>query len=82
MTDKMRTKWSASDPRDWANESFAISEAVKTGYCTMHGSPCDLPEGRVVISADYLATNEPIVKEQIQKAGVRLARLLDSIFAD
>jgi hypothetical protein len=82
ITPEMKTKWSASDPRDWANESFALSEAVKTGYCVMHGSSCDLPEGSVAINAGYLATNEPLVKEQLQKAGVRLAKLLDTIFAD
>ena len=82
ITPAMKTKWSASGPRDWANESFTISEAVKTGYCVMHGPSCDQPEGSVTISAEYLETNQPIVKEQLQKAGVRLARLLDSIFAD
>jgi nuclease S1 len=82
ITDEMKTKWSASDPRDWANESFAIAEAVKTGYCVKHGSTCDLPTGNVTISAEYLAANEPLVKEQLQKAGVRLARLLDTAFGN
>ena len=82
ITPEMKTRWSNSDPRDWANESFAISEAVTTGYCEMHGSSCDLPNGNVTISAEYLAKNEPVVKEQLQKAGVRLARLLDAAFAD
>ncbi|MDA9420993.1 S1/P1 nuclease [Bradyrhizobium sp. CCBAU 53380] len=82
ITPAMKTKWSSSDPGDWANESFAISKSVKTGYCVMHGSSCDQPEGSVNVSAHYLAANEPIVREQLQKAGVRLAALLDSIFAD
>jgi nuclease S1 len=82
ITDEMKTKWSASDPRDWANESFAIAEAVKTGYCVKHGPSCDLPTGNVTISAEYLAANEPVVKEQLQKAGVRLARLLDAAFGN
>ena len=82
ITPEMKTRWSNSDPRDWANKSFAISEAVTTGYCEMHGSFCDLPNGNVTISAEYLAKNEPVVKEQLQKAGVRLARLLDAAFAD
>jgi hypothetical protein len=30
----------------------------------------------------YLETNEPVVKEQLQKAGVRLARLLDVAFGN
>jgi hypothetical protein len=29
------------------------------------------------IGAEYLDANEPVVKQQLQKAGVRLARLLD-----
>jgi hypothetical protein len=36
----------------------------------------------VTISAEYLAANEPVVKEQLQKAGVRLARLLDTAFGN
>jgi hypothetical protein len=32
------------------------------------------------ISARYLDANELVVKEQLQKAGVRLARLLDKAF--
>ena len=83
ITPEMITKWSASDPRDWANESFAIAEAVKTGYCVMHDASCDLPSaGNVTVDAAYLQANEPIVKEQLQKAGVRLARLLDIAFGN
>ena len=63
-------------------QSFAVAEAVKTGYCEMHGPSCDLPAGNVTISAEYLAANEPLVKEQLQKAGVRLARLLDEAFTN
>jgi hypothetical protein len=31
-----------------------------------------------VIDADYLDANEAVVKEQLLKAGIRLARLLDT----
>jgi hypothetical protein len=83
ITPEMKVRWSASEPRDWANESFAISESVTTGYCVMHGSSCDLPNGSsVIITAEYLDANEPVVKEQLQKAGVRLARLLDVAFGN
>ena len=79
----MKTRWTASDPRDWANESFALAEAVKTGYCVVHGTSCDMPgSGHVTIDAGYLQANEPVVKEQLQKAGVRLARLLDIAFGN
>lgn len=34
----------------------------------------------VLIGAEYLEANEPAVKEQLQKAAVRLARVLDVAF--
>lgn len=82
ITPERQTQWLASEPRDWANESFAISEAAKTGYCTMHGASCDMPAGGVAIDAEYLDANEPVVKEQLQKAGARLARVLDAAFGN
>jgi hypothetical protein len=83
ITPELKARWGASEPRDWANESFAISESVKTGYCAMHGSSCDPLNGsNVTITAEYLDANEPRVKEQLQKAGVRLARLLDITFGN
>jgi hypothetical protein len=82
ISPEARTRWAASDPRDWANESFAIAEAVKTGYCVLHGPSCDAGAGSVSIGTDYLDANEPVVKEQLQKAGVRLARILDTAFGN
>jgi hypothetical protein len=70
-------------PGEWGNESFAIAKAVSTGYCVVHGTSCDLPNGsHVTIDAAYLDTNKPIVREQLQKAGVRLARILDIAFGN
>jgi hypothetical protein len=77
-----RAHWNASEPRDWANESFAVSEAVKTGYCVMHEASCDPSGGSVAVSREYLDANQPIVREQLQKAGVRLARVLDAAFGN
>ena len=82
LSSERRIRWAASEPRDWANESFAISEAVKTGYCVIHGPLCDAGVGSVPIGADYLDANEPVVKEQLEKAGVRLARILDVAFGN
>jgi S1/P1 Nuclease len=82
ITPEMKAQWTASAPRDWANESFAITESARTMYCVMHGSSCDLTSGALNITAQFLDANEPVVKEQLQKAGVRLARLLDIAFPD
>jgi S1/P1 Nuclease. len=82
ITPELQTRWAASELREWVNESFAISKAVRTGYCAMHGESCDMPSGSVTIGAEYLDANEPVVKEQLQKAGVRLARVLDTAFGN
>jgi hypothetical protein len=70
--------WTHSDPMDWANESFAIADQARTEYCIRQGASCDHPSGKVQIDAAYVVANTPIVREQLQKAGVRLAHLLDA----
>jgi hypothetical protein len=67
-----------SDPKDWANESFAIAEQAQTKYCIRQGASCEQPAGKVTIDAAYVAVNAPIIRQQLQKAGVRLAHLLDA----
>ena len=70
--------WTHSGPMDWANESFTIAEQPQTKYCVRQGASCDQPSGKVTIDAAFVAANTLIVKEQLQKAGVRLAHLLDA----
>lgn len=77
ITPAKKSQWLASAPKDWANESFAIARAPSTRYCAMNGPTCDLSNVSVTISEEYLNANEPVVKEQLLKAGVRLAQLLD-----
>jgi hypothetical protein len=81
ITPELQAQWAASTPRDWANESFAISEAATTRYCEMRGLSCGSTGQAVAINADYLNENEGVVKDQLRKAGVRLAHLLDEVFA-
>jgi S1/P1 Nuclease len=70
--------WAHSEPMDWANESFAIAEQAQTKYCIRQGASCDPPAGKVTIDAAYVVANAPIVRERLQKAGVRLAHMLDA----
>jgi hypothetical protein len=78
ITPEIKAEWNAFVPRDWANESFAITEASRTMYCVMHGSSCDVMSGAINVSTQYLDANESVVRAQLQKAGVRLAQLLDT----
>lgn len=66
-----------STPADWANESFAIVKSGQTEYCKMTEGSCDAPSRNVNIDSTYIRANVPIVREQLLKAGLRLARLLD-----
>ena len=70
--------WTRSKPMDWANESFAIAEQAQTEYCIRQGASCDQPAGKVTIDAAYVVANAPVIREQLQKASVRLAHLLDA----
>ena len=65
-------------PSNWANETFAIAKAPTTRYCVMHGSSCDPTVQPFAISTEYLESNNLVVREQLQKAALRLARLLDT----
>jgi hypothetical protein len=75
-------KWKRTDPRQWADESFRIAESAGTGYCVQQGNNCQRPIGGVRVDQAYLDANVPIVKEQLQKAGIRLADLLDRALAN
>jgi hypothetical protein len=78
ITSGMKEEWGTANPRDWANESFAITRAPATKYCVQHGSSCDARSGAVNIDHGYVETNIKIVRQQLQKAGVRLAHLLET----
>jgi S1/P1 Nuclease len=78
ITSDKQAQWTGSSPRDWANETFAIAEASATGYCVMHAPSCDPTEENFIITIAYLESNKPVVREQLQKAAARLARLLDT----
>jgi hypothetical protein len=82
ITQEQIQAWTQSDPKQWANESFKITESVQTKYCVKHGDSCDPPSGSVKIDQAYIDANVPIVKEQLQKAGIRLARLLDKALGE
>lgn len=74
--------WARPGPREWANESFKITESVQTKYCELRGQSCEGAPGSVNIEQSYIRANASVVREQLQKAGVRLAHLLDQALAN
>ena len=86
-----RGQWNDSTMVDWANESYDIARDTKVGYCHLDGQRCkydsdeyrldeDDTEKSVVVDAEYLDMAEPIVRERLLMAGVRLGGLLNRIF--
>jgi hypothetical protein len=77
ITAAKREVWIHSDPMDWANESFAIAESPDAKYCSQQGDTCSPIAGSVRVDEAYMKANIPTIKLQLQKAGIRLAHLLD-----
>ncbi len=76
ITGDLITKWEAGSPLDWAQESHAL--AIKNGY--MLGGQV-LPKDVVVaLDDDYIDTAKTIIQQQLQKAGIRLAKTLNDTF--
>ena len=68
ITDAQRGAWARGTPLDWANESLAITLSPAVGYHA-YDPPFALGEA-------YANTNLPTVYQQLEKAGVRIARVL------
>ncbi len=72
ITAGQRTAWSAGTAADWAHESFLLAKTHAYG---------NLPEpaatGEYKLSAAYVADATRITAEQLSKAGVRLAYVLN-----
>jgi hypothetical protein len=73
ITAERRKLWAKNDPDEWVYESFKISKDVIFKDIPFEAKYITLPK-------DYKKEMEPIAKERIEKAGIRLAMLLDYIF--
>lgn len=62
-------QWRSGTLADWANESYGIARRLIYG---------EWPHGPGTLPASYEATALPVVNEQLAKAGVRLAAVLNA----
>jgi hypothetical protein len=76
ITPKQFKTWSAGDPRQWAMESYAVAE--KTVYALPRHGTCDAPGEPVSLSEAYQTKARDEAARQLQKAGVRLAYVLNA----
>ena len=70
ITDDQRAAWAETDPSVWATESYQL--AVSNAYA--------IPSGGA-LEGDYVQRNIGIVETRLSQAGVRLALVLNDVFA-
>jgi hypothetical protein len=69
-----KAQWEKGDPRAWALESF---QAAKTAYSLNSPAGCDPNSAPVSVSAGYERAAKLVAVRQLERAGVRLALLLN-----
>ncbi len=79
ITPAERTQWRSNDPATWANEAFQVARS--TAYTI--GSPpgCQSDVAPIALPDGYAAKAEAAASLQLEKAGVRLAAVLNAALA-
>ncbi len=72
ITEAQKAQWSSGTPADWAMESFDVSKAHSYGLLLTPTSP-----NHYTLPASYVTDAKVVVAEQLSKAGVRLAFVLN-----
>jgi hypothetical protein len=83
ITPQQKTAWEQDDPAQWAAESAVL--ARKVGYdLKVAGLPTCAMDNRgapIVPPAGYQAKARAVAKDQLEKAGVRLAYVLNKVLS-
>ena len=72
LTPGQKMQIETGTPADWANESFALAE--REIYVPLPVS------GRITLPPDYARRESGVARQQLTKAGLRLAMMLNRIF--
>ena len=76
ITPETIKEWSKGSVDDWADETLQVA---KLAYRPLDDAPKIIPRG-VALGEPYLKRAEPILKEQMARASVRMANELNAIF--
>jgi hypothetical protein len=71
ITSEDKKQWTGGTPDDWSNESRAL--VLDYGYRLQFSKGQEL-------SLDYIREGRKIVEERLQRAGIRLADMLNRLF--
>jgi len=81
IKDSDKTKWDASTPLEWAQESYDIATTKDVEYCKHDSKGCEsFGHGRV-LGNEYQHEFLPIVDKRLEEAGVRLAAMIHEALA-
>lgn len=83
--------WRQGAPWNWPNESYAISRQGSTQYCILCSGACRYDDARLTLpyrgdqrSVDiddaYVDAFAPVVRERLQRGGIRLEHLINQAF--
>jgi hypothetical protein len=72
ITASERAKWSSGTPADWAMESFSVARSHAYGLL-----PAASTASHYELSSAYVSDATTVTAEQLSKAGVRLAHVLN-----
>lgn len=75
-------EWATGDADSWASEAHGIAVKFTYGRLPVKLVPGKPPAEAVAIDRDYVDASAPIVREQLAKAAVRLAYVLNAALAD
>ena len=78
VTAKQKADWQKGNTVDWANATHKL--AVERAYRKGDGGTPLPRDGPVELDQKYADTNKLVVREQLQKAGIRLAFVLNEAF--
>jgi hypothetical protein len=75
ITPVERAQWAKGDAKHWAQESYAVAQQAV--YTAGSAPGCDRDRAPVTLTAGYDKTAQAVAALQLEKAGVRLALVLD-----
>lgn len=73
ITSKLAKDWAGGTVEEWAGESWRLARDAAYKEVPVDGPP-------ISMTHEYVARNARLVDEQIQRAGVRLATVLNGAF--
>lgn len=76
ITEEEKTQWRTTAPLAIAQESYEISTSPSVRYCRMDNGVCKSLGAKRTLRSSYQNAHDDIVKERLQRAGVRLAEAI------